>query len=185
MAGQLVAGWLGRLTDRVGRPTDSRPKVPNKKVEDIRWVFQSIADQSRARLAFNHTYTMVDVGQKSGAITVQQVLCLKKQIKEYCESTFVTSLGFSARVCTQIIELIHDHEAFRSKMGWRHVSNCSLDKSWQKEWTESTHRCVHLLASIIFYRDHDGILKQCVKNNKTAEQSLSYSATAFVYTSAV
>ena len=66
-------------------------RVPNKKLEDVRWVFRSLADQCLAGIANNSSYSMNDVGQKGNVVTIQQILCQKKLIKEYCEGPFPTN----------------------------------------------------------------------------------------------
>ena len=68
-------------------------KTPNKRLEDIRWGFASLADQARAGIAAGATYSMVDIGQKPGNRTIQQLLCLKKELKELCERSFIAAMG--------------------------------------------------------------------------------------------
>jgi mevalonate pyrophosphate decarboxylase len=67
-------------------------------------------------------------------------------------------------------------------MGFRFVSLrlTPVDKSWQHGWSKAAHRLMHLMSSVIYHKDFDSVLKQCMKTAKGAKACMEYGVSAFM-----
>ena len=154
-------------------------KTAGKCTQLLAWVFEMVFDSFRAQ-----TITRESLGpsslQKQGRVNDIDIIIAKRELHVKLLGDILSSFGFPSALKTQMRDFYKSAKSFRAKAGFpdnefaKHTQK--VDLGFKQPWSRAEVFFDHLVTGLIFGKAYDSTVRQCLKLNKSVEDTLDYGA---------
>ncbi|CAK0828643.1 unnamed protein product [Prorocentrum cordatum] len=148
-----------------------------KDTKLMKWVFASAFDAYRSGAASRDDMNAHKL-QDGKRVDVVDVFVFKKALLSELLGDELQRLHLPVNQVKLLQKYYESHDTYRNACGFNDPAAAKFDKTislaWQTEMTKATMKYNQLIEMTIYSCHFDGVLRQCLKNSKSAEDTLRY-----------
>jgi len=146
----------------------------------IAWVFDCVSDGlTRGIYGVDSCTQRWLVGEK-GSRGMVEVFVAKLSLKDYLLGTCLDWMDMTATMKQKARNALANHDSYSTSVAPR-PGEGDADLSWQVGMTSSMLTMTHLIESLVYSDEHDGVLKSTMKTHKAAPDIMSVSSLKAVH----
>ena len=149
-----------------------------KTPQHIKWTFIGLKDLFRSKVLLADDLRYNDIlGKNAAGISIVTVFVKKLELNVHFLTKLLDGIDIDQSIKAIIREKYGDHASYRAHVQ-AYPDQVPLKLAWARNFPVSANLFTNLMETLVYGRDHDGMIKSGIKARKSAEEIMEYTLLA-------